>query len=247
MGPALPESAFSIVRQQSAQELVGVLKSPDYLATRAMDEGLLPERDPALRQATPPTVSALSLGDVKAYDASVFRPDVTTIVVAGDVTPQAARAAVERWFGAWKAGGPAPTTDLPAIPPNGPARKFVAAPGRTQTSVSLREGLSLRRSDPDYAAVVLGNAILGGAFYATRFSRDLRQKNGLVYSVGANLTASKTRATYGVSFGSDPQNVARARAIIDRDLRELAQAPPSETELRQAKTQVVREPGRSSV
>ncbi len=44
-----------------------------------------------------------------------------------------------------------------------------------------------------------------------------------------------------MEFGSDPGNVARATTIIDRDLRDLAAKPPSDVEMRQAKTQVVRD------
>jgi zinc protease len=239
--PALPAEAFAIVRQQTAQTLVGELKSPDYLAARAMERALLPKGDADLREATPHSVGALDLADVKAYEASVIRPDMLTIVVAGDVTREQARASVEKWFGTWNASGPPPQTELHPVPLNRPAYHLVTASGRTQTSVSLREEIGLRRSDPDYYAVQLGNEILGGAFYATRFSRDLRQKNGLVYDVGASLTASKYRTTYGVNFGSDPQNVARARAIIRRDLRELARTAPAPAELSQAKTQLLRD------
>jgi zinc protease len=239
--PALPPQAFSIVRQQTAQTLLGEMKSPDYLAARAMERALLPKGDPDLREATPQTVSALNLADVKAYETSVIRPDMLTIVVAGDVTHDQARAVVEKWFGDWTASGPAPQTNMDPVPLNRAAYHRVTATGRTQTSVSLREEIGLRRGDPDFYAVQLGNTILGGAFYATRFSRDLRQKNGLVYDVGASLTASKYRTNYGVSFGSDPQNVARARTIVVRDLHDLARTPPSPDELRQAKTQLMRD------
>jgi len=239
--PALPAPAFAIVQQQAAQALQGELTTPDYLASRALQTALLPAGDPGLREATPQTVTAATLDDVKAYHAAVFRPDMTTIVVAGDVTPEQARAVVERWFGAWSASGPKPQTDLPPVPLNAAAFKRIAAQGRTQSTVTLQENVAVRRSDPDYPALQLGDAILGGGFYSTRFSRDLRQHAGLVYSIGAGVHANATRGSYSVEYGSDPGNVPRARAIIDRDLRDLAAKPPSEAEMRQAKTQLVRE------
>ena len=239
--PALPADAFAIVRQQTAQSLEGELTTPDYLGRRASETALLPAGDPALREATPKTVAAVTLDDVKAYHAAVFRPDLTTIVVAGDVTPGQARTVVERWFGGWAATGPKPETELPPVPLNAAAFKRVAAPGRTQDSVTLDENVSVRRTDADYPALQLGDAILGGGFYATRFSRDLRQQTGLVYSIGAGVSANATRGSYGVEFGSDPANVPRARSIIDRDLRDLGATPPSDGEMRQAKTQVVRD------
>jgi len=239
--PALPAQAFAIVQQQTAQSLVGELTTPDYLGRRATETALLPAGDPALREATPKTVAAVTLDDVKAYHDAIFRPDETTIVVAGDVTPESARAAIDHWFGAWTASGPKPVTELPPVPLNAAAYKRIAAPGRTQASVTLDETVAVKRTDPEYTALQLGDAILGGGFYATRFSKDLRQQTGLVYSVGAGISANATRGTYGVEFGSDPGNVARATTIIDRDLRDLAAKPPSDVEMRQAKTQVVRD------
>jgi zinc protease len=239
--PALPQPYFAIVQKQTADELKGVLTTPEYLAQRERVKALVPKGDPTLREATPESVSSLSLDDVKAYRAAVFRPDLTTIVVTGDVTQDQARAAVEKWFGAWIASGPKPPTDLPPVPPNGPALVSVTAPGRLQASVTLAENVGVRRGDADADALRLGDAILGGGFYATRFSRDLRKESGLVYSIAAGASVGKTRSAYTVEFGSDLKNVAKARAIIDRDLRQIASKPPTEAEMRQAKTQLLRD------
>jgi zinc protease len=239
--PALPAPAFAIVRQQTQQELEGEIKSPDYLASRALANALLPKDDPALRHATPASVAALSLEGLKSYYASVYRPDLTTIVIAGDVTPERARALVEKYFGAWTVAGPKPETQLPPVPLNAPATANVTAPGRTQTSVTLSETLEITRLDPDYYALQLGNTVLGGSFYSSRFYRDLRLKNGLVYYVGGQLQAGKTRASYEVEYACDPQNVSKARVIVDRELRTMASADVSDEELRSAKTQILRD------
>ena len=98
MNPALPAPAFTIVQQQTGQELSGEIKSPDYLAGRALATALLPKDDPALRHATPASIAGLTLDDTKSYYRSVFRPDLTTIVIAGDVTPEHGKALVEKIF-----------------------------------------------------------------------------------------------------------------------------------------------------
>jgi zinc protease len=87
----------------------------------------------------------------------------------------------------------------------------------------------------------LGNTVLGGSFYSSRFYRDLRLTNGLVYYVGGQLQAGKTRATYEVEYGCDPQNVSKARTIVDRELRTMASADVGDEELRSAKTQILRD------
>jgi zinc protease len=239
--PALPPAAFDIVRRQTSKEIAGEIESPDYISDQTLQRALYPKGDPALREATPASVDALALDDVKSYFATTFRPDMTTIVIAGDVTPEAAKASVERWFGAWTASGPRPQTEYPAVALNGPASAVVPATGRKQSEVALEELVGITRANPDYYALRLGNTILGGGFYATRFYRDLRKDSGLVYSVGAGLKAGKTRSSYSVQFGSDPQKVAKARAIVDRDLRDIGTKNVTPQELRLAKTTLVRD------
>jgi zinc protease len=234
--PALPEPAFAVVKAETKSAVAGRLQSPGYLARRALRTDLYPKDDPSLREATPETVQSLTLEDVKAYYAKVFRPDMTTIVVIGNVTPEQARAAIEKYFGEWKATGPKPETDLPPVPMNFPAATVVPDPSRVQVDVTLAETMGLTRSNPDYYALQLGNHVLSGAFYATRLYRDLREQSGLVYSVETLLQVRKTRSVFGVFYACDPPNVSRARAMVERDLQQMRSAPVTPDELRQAKT-----------
>jgi zinc protease len=239
--PALPEEAFKIIRNQTAAAAAGRLQSPEYLTKRAVHAALFPKNDPTLRQATPATVSSLSLQDVKDYYHKAFRPDLTTLVVIGKVTPAGAREVIEKYFGSWKAIGPRPNTLLPPVPPNQPSMTVVPDNSRVQDKVTLAETLGLNRSNPDYYALQLGNHVLGGAFYATRLYQDLREETGLVYYVSPSLDIGLTRSLYEISYGCDPQNVAAARAIIERDLREMLTTPVTPEELEQAKALLLRE------
>ena len=167
--PALPAQAFSVVQQQTAQFVAGQLRSPGYRTSRALDVALLPAGDPVLREVTPATVGKITLDDVKKFYAAAFRPDLTTIVVIGDVTPEEAKSVIGKWFGDWKAAGPKPNVELPPVPLNKPSAANVADRQAVQDSVTLSEQLNLNRFDPDYYPLQLGNHVLGGGFYATRF------------------------------------------------------------------------------
>jgi zinc protease len=217
------------------------LESPEYRTSRALDVGLLPAGDPVLRQVMPTTLATVTLDDVKQYHASTIRPDLTTIVVIGDVSAEEARSVVEKWFGAWRAAGPKPDTTLPPVPPNGPSAVDVPDPQAVQDSVFLAEQLKLNRFDPDYYPLQLGNHVLGGGFYATRLYHDLRQVAGLVYTVDLRLDASKTRANFAVTYGCNPENVSKARALIQRDLQQMRTQDVSADELHQAKALLLRQ------
>jgi zinc protease len=239
--PALPEPAFKVVQQQTAQTVAGLLNSPGFRADQALKKGTLPKGDPVLRHATPQTVNSLSLADVKNYYSQSFRPDLTTIVVVGDVTPDEAKTTIEKWFGNWAAVGPKPQTDLPAVPPNKPAATDVPDPARVQDSVELAEELPMNRFNPDYYPLQLGNYVLGGGFYATRLYRDLRETTGYVYYVSNDLAAGRTRTAFSVSYGSAPANVSKALTIVQRDLTDMQQHDVSPSELQQAKALLLRE------
>jgi zinc protease len=239
--PALPTKAFEVVRQQTADSVAGELESPDYHTHRALLGGLLPSKDPELREPTPEKVSALTLEDVKTYYSRTFRPDLTTIVIIGDVTPEEAQAEVMKWFGNWKADGPKPDVDFPPVPRNKTTNSHVPDPTRVQDEVTLAEELPMNRFDPDYYPLQLANHILGGGFYATRLYRDLREKAGYVYTVSEELDARRTRTTFSVSYGADPINVSKARALIIQDLDAMRATPPGPGEMQQAVAMLLRE------
>jgi zinc protease len=238
--PAMPKDAFEVVKRQGAGALKGMLVSPDYLAKRALHQALFPASDPTLREATPETVSALTLADVRNYYKAAFRPDMTTVVVIGNITPEKARAIVEKYLGTWKAEGPKPDVLLPTVPPNKPAATRVPNKSQVQDRVALAQTLGMNRYDADYYALQLGNKVLSGGFYASRLYRDLREKSGLVYYVGSAMNIGQTRGVFSVNYGCDPPNVNKARTLVMRDLTAMQTKPVSDEELHQAKSLVLR-------
>jgi zinc protease len=238
--PALPADAFAVIQKQTSQFTAGNMVSPGYRTSRALDLALLPKNDPELREATPATIDRVTLDQVKQLYAATFRPDLTTIVVIGDISAAEAKSVIEKYFGEWKATGPKPETDLPAIPNNKAATVSVPDDQQVQDSVTLAEQLNVNRFDPDYYPIQLGNHVLGGGFYATRLYHDLRQVSGYVYSVDVSLSTSKTRGSYEVSYGCNPENVSKARALIERDLNQMRTENVSDGELHQAKAILLR-------
>jgi zinc protease len=239
--PALPADAFQVVRDQVAPLQAGTLASPGYKMRRTLESALLPKNDPMLREATPKTISALALADVKNYYSTVFRPDMTTIAVIGDITLAEARPVIEKWFGVWKRSGAKPNVTLPPVPLNQASSANVPDPTQVQDSVELAQEVTLNRFHPDYYALQLGDRVLGGGFYATRLYRDLRQKAGYVYNVDNALHATETRATYSVTYGCDPANVSKARLLIDREIAAMRTTNVSAAELQQAKALLLRQ------
>jgi len=239
--PALPDQAMEVIRGQVAAGVAARNASPGFLMQRSLRSALFPPGDPSLRMSTPETVRALTPATVRSYYTRVFRPDLTTIVVIGKVDPQTARAVIEKYFGGWSASGPKPPIDLPTAPPNGPGTVAVPNASRVQDRVILAQNLALTRADADYYPLQLGNAVLGGSFYATRLSIDLRKNSGLVYSVESMLQAGRTRSVYLVEYASDPQNVEKAANMVAREIETMQKTPVSADELVRVKAFLLRQ------
>jgi len=241
LNPALPADAFDIVRKQTAEFVKGELPNPSYREGRALAEGLLPIGDPGRREVTPKTVEAITLDDLKQYQVKTIRPDLTTIAVIGDVSAEEARTVIEKWFGGWKVSGAAPEVTLPKVPTNNASAVSVPDPQELQDNVTMAEEVEMNRYDPDYYALQLGNHVLGGGFYATRLYHDLRQVNGYVYTVDVSFSASRSRATYTVSYACDPANALKAHDLIVRDLQDMQTHDVTPAELQQAKALLLRQ------
>ena len=237
--PAFPADAFTVLRAQVAQGVSGRRHAPNYLFQRAIVQAIVPNDDPMLREATPDSVMALRLEDVRAYYEAVMRPDLTTVVVLGDITPDQARQVVADAFGNWRASGPTPAIDLPPTGPNPPSQTHVPDDSDLQESVSMAETVALPVTSPDRYALMLGNVILGGGF-SSRLYRDLRVRTGYVYSVNSELDWTRTRGDYSVFFGADPQNVEKARAVVLSNLKDMQTTDVSDAELTRAKAELLR-------
>lgn len=239
--PALPAKALRSQQALLAREIAGQHRSPLYRFNRTIRTSLLPKGDPALRQATPSSVSHLTRKELRSYAAKVMRPDETSIVVMGNVQPKKVRALIEKDFGSWKNHGPKPKLIYPPIPLSNPVRHFVPDSFRQQDTVVLAETLDTNYTQPVHYALELGNAFLGGDLAASPLFRQLRVERGLVYSVGSSADFSRTRGSFRISYGAYPKNVSEARKLAVKALAAMGSKPLTPRELHLAKASELRQ------
>ena len=242
LDPALPADAFNEQKPIQVRQAASNAQSPVSQFRLEVQKGLVPAGDPSLRRATAQTVSSLTLDAVRAYYKTVMRPDETTIVVVGDMDPQAVRTIIiQARFGAWKAIGPKPNLEAAPVPPSAAGNAFVSDPVREQDQVVLAETLPLTYNDPDHYALALGNIFLGGDSFANPLYRELRVKRGLVYSVGSSAGFSKTRGEFSIDYGAYPEKVLEAKQLAIQTLQTIADQPLSDQDLHLAKAQALRQ------
>ncbi|HEY5339617.1 MAG TPA: pitrilysin family protein [Candidatus Aquilonibacter sp.] len=241
--PRLDQATFDVVRRRAIDQLQTELNSSHSVAVQRAAEKLLPFNDPELRQPTVAGMQGISLDETKAYYAKTMRPDLTTIVVVGNVNAQQARAAIERAFGAWHATGPTPVVDLPPVPLNPPGEVKVPLPNIHQDYVTLEQLVPLPRSAPQYYPLLLGNTVLGGGSLGpeqSRLFRDIRQNAGLVYSIDSQFVSSGARSRFSIEFACAQGNEARIEALVDDELAQLRKVPIGDFELALMKASMVR-------
>lgn len=236
--PSLRNEDLSVVKGEVAADLSGDEQNPDHLAAVAEANALFPAGDPARVFAESSDVNALTWADVQAFYAKAYRPDLATIAIVGDVTPEEARASVERWFGGWKADGPPPAVTPPAVQANAASEANVPATGRIQDTVRMSETLKLSWDDDAIAPLLLANTMLSGDF-SSILIRDLRVTKGYVYYVTSGLNEGKTRSTFAVRYGSSPDNVSKAKALALADLARMQTAPVDNERLLRAKSSLL--------
>lgn len=235
--PSFAQPWLGIERSQLANSLQSEQTISGVMIDRAYDELLLASDDPSLRQATAASVNSIDRSDLLAFAAHYWRPDLTSIAVVGDLTPEQVRRVLEATFGSWHAAGPKPDAALMAMPSAHAGHDYV---GTDANQVYIRLGQpALGRANPDYDTFLVLNQILGasGAF-ESRLWQGLRQKRGLVYGVSSSLHASENRGDFRIELNADPARVVEAVHYVRAELRRLQRQPVSATELEEAKARL---------
>jgi zinc protease len=97
----------------------------------------------------------------------------------------------------------------------------------------------LKREDPDYFALHVGNYVLGGGGFDSRLTESIRQKKGLAYSVYSYFIPMEQMGPFQIGLqtrrDATREAVDTARAELARYLAE----GPSEAELAQAKNNLI--------
>lgn len=127
------------------------------------------------------SVAAIELSDVKTAHAATYRPEHVTLVVAGDLTVDQAKAALEKSFSGWKpTGAAAPAIDVPPPPSHDSLRVIIVhRPEAVQTMIRfIAPGPKF--DDARRVPLRVLNTLLGGTF-TSRLNLNLRETRGYTY------------------------------------------------------------------
>jgi predicted Zn-dependent peptidase len=188
---------------------------------------------------TEETLGAFTPADLRDFHARYYRPDNATLVVVGDVTPDAVLVELERAFGAWRAVGPKPEPPAVAPPPKpGPRTVYlVDKPGAAQSVIRIGWA-GVPRSTPDFFALEVLNTILGGSF-TSRLNQNLREEHGYTYGAGSAFDMRLGAGPFFATASVQTDKTAEAITEFFKELEGVRQPVPA-AELEKAKNYVAR-------
>lgn len=111
--------------------------------------------------------------------------------------------------------------------------QHLAKEGSIQNSIRLGKR-TIGRHHPDYGGLLLVNHLLGG-FFGSRLMKNIREKKGLTYGIHASVQPYRHDSLWSISADVNKVNLEIARAEIQNEMQELADAEVSDAELQVCK------------
>lgn len=231
MEPSFPEREIDRLKNERHAELLQQRAEPRGLADEMFSRFLY---GPRSRYAEPEggnerSITSISREDILAFHRERYRPGATTLIIAGDITSDAAVRMVEGVFASWN--GPASSVaivqDIPALD-----RRQVHVVAKNDAPQSeLRIGhVGVARKHPDYFRIVIMNAILGGLF-SSRINLNLREANAYTYSAFSHYDWRRGAGPFIVSTAVKSDVTVGAVREVFQEIERMREAEPTNEEL----------------
>jgi zinc protease len=233
-----PDNEVDLAKRNLSDSLDLQEADPNFLANRAMARVLYGDSPYSIVSPTKQSLAAMTPADLRADFARRVRPDQALLVIVGDLSSDQMLSLAREKFGSWRAPA-SPAATVPPPPQNPPPHSifFVARPESVQTTLSLA-AFGPKRSDPDFEAAEVANAIYGGTF-GSRLTTNIREDKGYTYTPGSFLQTFRASGT--IRTGADVRNAVTAPTLneIFYEMNRLATTTPTDRELQQAKRYLV--------
>jgi len=235
MHPAFRPEELERERLQALDGLKVSYSEPQQLAAMVASRVIFgdgPYGHPS--DGTPASIQAIKQSDIAAGYRAFWRPDTTTLVLAGDITPDQAEKMVGGLLGGWARPVAAPT---PLPPPGTPASArmvVVDLPQTPQASVVVGR-VTIARSDPRYYPMLVAEDALGGG-YSARLNQEIRIKRGLAYGAGTSFQARRSPGPLAASTSTKNPTVPDVIDLIRSEMGRMGTdlVSPAELDARKA-------------
>ncbi len=232
--PAFDPSEVGRLRDERLDEIASSLDEPRAVASLRLHEACFGDHPYGMRAGgVEETVREINAETLRNFHARYYGAAGATLVIVGDLPEgdqlkRRLTAALSVWSG--DPDNPRPLAD----PSVGDGRHLWAIPWDGPQSEIRVGGLGIRRLDPDYPAVMVMNAILGGLF-SSRINMNLREDKGWTYGAASRFDARKRRGPFYAATAVDAAATVSAVREILGEMEKMKVEPASDAELELAK------------
>ena len=222
--PAFNPDEVENVRQQMLG-IIGRNTGSTYKTARREFYSSLFEGHPYARtiEGSFRSVSSITVEDLKEHHRRFYAPENMIMTIATSHSPGKVIALIKEHFGDMPPGRETP----PPLPPESLDAVKTAHASMDKEQVYIYIGGFIPSAlSPEAAALEVAGEILSG-----RLRKNLREKEGLAYTVGASAVLDKNTGWYICSIGTGTQNFERAKTGILNEIEKLKNEPPTEAEL----------------
>jgi zinc protease len=237
INPVFPKEAIERKRDQLLSVIADVETQPNNRA-RNLFNSLVYGQHPFGRSAygKKEIVEKLTFQDLKQFHRVAVVPNATTVVIVGDFDSEKVRTRITELTKAWeKSEQPLPKLAAPPVP-SGPHEEIITDLTASQTHVYLGH-LGIKRNDPNYHTLLVLDNVLGtGSGFTDRLSATLRDRQGLAYTVNAQITASASdqQGTFRGYIGTFPEKYLIAKEGFLNEIGKIRDEPATVTEVADA-------------
>ncbi|MEO5589881.1 MAG: pitrilysin family protein [Gemmatimonadaceae bacterium] len=226
--PRFPESELSRLKANRRRSLAQSRVQPSALAMEKFRSTLYGSHPYGRLYPTEAMIDSFTAAQLRSFYDGNFGASRSHLYVAGKFDSRAVEAAIRAGFNGWKKGTAAPEN----IPKPVTARSIslIDRPGAVQSTLVL--GLPvLNPSSPDYPALAVTNALLGGSF-GSRITRNIRENKGYTYSPSSSVSSRYRDAYWAQSADVTTDVTGASLKEIFYEIERLRSDPPSADELK---------------
>ncbi len=235
--PKFRADKLALAQQQEDTGIIRRNDDADQIAVREAEILAYGKNNPYARMPEFATVQAVTLADLTAWHDRTVTPNNMIVGISGDFNKVEMEAKLRAAFDSLPRGAkfvPAPVT-FPGPTPG----VYLAQKSDVNQSNVWIVGLGTERSNPDYYALSVMNTVFSGGF-GSRLFQAVRTRLGLAYSVNGAYGASYDHpGIFYVAAGTKSVSTVAATNAMMQQIKDLKTTPPTETELRNAKDQLL--------
>ncbi len=233
--PAFPEEEFEKIKTQTESGLAANETDPNAMASNLAQVLRYGADHPYGEQVTRQTLDNITLDQAREYYRTYFRPNISYLVLVGDLDLADARNLAEKYFGNWERAEVPETGYALPQPPQHVDVSAVDNPSAVQTVITLTYPLDYKPGSPDAMSASIMNDILGNSSNGRLFA-NVREDKGYTYGISSSLSSDENVGYFSISSSVRNEVTDSAITEILKEMERLREEPVSADELRRAKS-----------